>query len=215
MSDTSRPGLEAAYSLETPEDNRRLYHDWAQSYDQDFARASGYRLPRCVARAYLAAQGGWPALDAGCGTGLVADHLPGDAVVDGIDISPEMLARARRRGRYRALHAADLTQPLLLDNGAYAGLLSAGTFTHGHVGPAALPELVRVLRPGAVAALACNAAFYRSAGFGDAFARLVAAEAITEPALSEEPIYADGADAPEGHEGDTALIVTLTRGSQG
>jgi len=98
------PDLEAAYSLETPDDNRRLYRDWAQTYDSDFAERSGYRSARLTAQAYLEAGGTWPLLDAGCGTGLVAESLPAGAVIDGIDISPEMLEVFKTGVFYQFIH---------------------------------------------------------------------------------------------------------------
>ncbi len=203
-----RPGLDAAYGVSAPEDHRTLYRDWAASYDSGFAAASGYRSPRRVAEAYLAAGGVWPALDVGCGTGLVAERLPAEAVIDGCDISAEMLSRAAEKGRYRALFEADVTQPLAVADGAYAGMLSAGTFTIGHLGPEPLLEIFRVLRPESVLALSGNRAHFEAAGFFDAFARWAAEGAISSPDVVEEPIYDR---PPEGHEADLAAIATFRR----
>jgi len=205
------PDLEAAYSLETPDDNRRLYRDWAQTYDSDFAERSGYRSARLTAQAYLEAGGTWPLLDAGCGTGLVAESLPAGAVIDGIDISPEMLEVARSKGRYRDLIEADLTRPIPLPDGSYCGLTSAGTFTHGHVGPEALDELIRLLRPGAVCAICGNDRFLGSADFRKAFASLVGSGVISPPINRKHAIYDPGAEPPEGHENDEGLLVVFHR----
>ncbi|MEM1313388.1 MAG: methyltransferase, partial [Pseudomonadota bacterium] len=98
---------------------------------------------------------------------------------------------------------------LPLPDGAYAGLTSAGTFTHGHVGPEALPELMRVLRPGAVCAVTGRPDFFEAAGFGAAFAALVEAGTITPPEIREERIYAG--EAPEGHDGDLGLVIVFRR----
>ncbi|EKV27387.1 hypothetical protein C882_1889 [Caenispirillum salinarum AK4] len=71
-----------------------------------------------------------PVLDAGCGTGLVGVELAtrGFPVVDGLDISPEMLGEARAKGVYRDLVEADMTKPLTaLATDAYAGVISVGT----------------------------------------------------------------------------------------
>lgn len=211
MPDREEPGLEAAYALETPDDNRRLYRSWAATYDADFAEASGYRLPAAVADAWLAAGGTGPVLDVGCGTGLVADHLPGTTVVDGLDISPEMLAVAARKGRYRALIEADLTRPLALADVAYAGLISAGTFTHGHVGPEALHELLRIAAPGAVFAIGANAAYMEKTGFREVVEGLHGAGTITSPAFRSERIYEAGASAPEGHGDDMGAVIVFRR----
>lgn len=205
------PDLEAAYSLNSPDANRSLYRDWAATYDEDFARRGGYRFPLLIAQAYIDAGGKWPALDVGCGTGLVAEYLPEDAVIDGVDIAPEMLAMARRKGRYRNLIEADLTQPLALPDAPYAGMISAGTFTHGHVGPGALDELMRVLKPGAICAITGNASFFAKAGFRETFDRLIAAGTICEPTLREERIYEANATPPEGHEDDMGYVIVFCR----
>ena len=34
---TKKPDLDAAYSLDTPEDSIDLYRNWAATYDTDFA----------------------------------------------------------------------------------------------------------------------------------------------------------------------------------
>jgi SAM-dependent methyltransferase len=210
MTDTTQPGLDSAYALKGPDDARRLYADWADTYDTDFARRTGYRPARRIAEEFVAAGGTGPVLDAGCGTGLVADALLDDIDVDGLDLSPEMLAIARAKGRYRGLIEADLTRPLDLADGAYRGLVSAGTFTHGHVWPEALTELLRVLAPGAVVALAVNADFAQRSGMDAMIVGLERAGRITAPRVAEEPIY-DGPEPPEGHADATGLLMLFQR----
>ena len=83
-----------------------------------------------------------PVLDIGCGTGLVGEVLAARPV-DGVDISPEMLAKARAQGCYRG-RSLRILKTLAIDDDAYRGLVNAGTFTHGHVGAEALDELVRI-----------------------------------------------------------------------
>ena len=131
--------------------------------------------------------------------------------MDGVDISPEMLKQAERKGHYRKLIEADLTKPLPIADATYAGLTSAGTFTHGHVGPEALNELIRVLRPGAVCAIGVNAAFFVKANFENVFAVLVDQGAISQPQLREERNYDPSAVPPEGHENDTGQVVVFNR----
>ena len=211
MSSKDKPDLEAAYGLDSPDANRRLYRDWAATYDEDFAERSGYRLAGLVANAFLDAGGSAPVLDAGCGTGLIAEHLPVSLAIDGVDISSEMLAQAKRKSRYGKLVEADLTGPLPFADAVYAGLTSAGTFTHGHVGPEALRELLRVLKPGAVCAISGNKAFFEAAGFKSAFAALTDEGMISAPEIREERIYEQAAAPPEGRENDRALIVVFRR----
>lgn len=203
------PDLDDAYALSGPEDNRRLYAAWAATYDRDFAAARGYLLPEAVAAAFAAAGGRGPVLDLGAGTGLVGAALAARGIgpLDGADLSPEMLAVARGRGVYRALVAGDVLAGLPLAEGTYAGVVSAGTFTLGHLGPEALPEAVRLLAPGGLAALSVNARHFAAAGFAPALAAL--ADRIEAPETSEVPIYAPGAGGD--HAGDTAFIVLFRR----
>ena len=208
MDDTEEPGLDGAYALSGPAAARRLYAEWADRYDGGFAARSGYRPARRVAETFTESGGRGAVLDAGCGTGLIADHLPEGIAIDGVDLSPEMLAQARAKGRYRRLVEADLTQPLPVAPG-YAGLVSAGTFTHGHVPPDALRPLVELLAPGGLACIAANAGFAHASGFDAVLAGLRRAGLIGAPRVDEEPIY--GGEAPEGHREDTMLLVRFPR----
>jgi predicted TPR repeat methyltransferase len=201
--------LKDAYCVRTPEDSVRLYRDWAGNYDESFARSLGYVAPREIARVFLTetrAEPG-PVLDIGAGTGLVAEHLHG-LTVDAIDISQEMLDAAAAKGLYRRRIRADLTRPLDIPDAEYAGFVSAGTFTHGHVGPVCLPELMRIARPGAAFALSINAHVFDSAGFGSAFAGLVADGFIEPIRFRRRPIYEGGAHE---HADDTMLVALFRR----
>ena len=211
MKDTNKRGLDDSYSSGSADDNRRVYRDWAETYDEEFAGRSGYRFGRLIADAFVAAGGQGPVLDAGCGTGLVADHLPAPIVADGVDLSPDMLGVTERKGRYRRLVEADLTKPLPFEDGAYGGLTCAGTFTHGHVGPEALPGLLRVLRPGAICAISVRLPFFETAGFAEAFEALGAGNLISRWSIREERVYSAGSTPPEGHENDHACIVTFRK----
>ena len=58
--------LADAYAVQTPDDNRRLYARWADTYDAGFSGAHGYELPDAVAAVYCAAGGAGDAvLDVG------------------------------------------------------------------------------------------------------------------------------------------------------
>lgn len=186
------PDLEAAYALETPDDNRTLYARWAEEYDVNFADAEGYLLPQNTARAFVEADGRGPVLDVGAGTGLCAVALAGAGVgpIDGVDISPEMLAVAEEKGVYRRLIEADLFQGVAVADGTYGGVVSSGTFTHGHVGPEVLDELIRLAAPAAVFALSINAEHYETHGFAAKFEAL--AGRIDGLSLPEVRIYGDG-----------------------
>jgi ubiquinone/menaquinone biosynthesis C-methylase UbiE len=153
-------------------------------------------------------------LDVGCGTGLVGVSLRegGIGVIDGVDISPQMLAEAGDKKTkngdpvYRNLFAADLTERLDIPDNQYAGLISAGTFTHKHLGPDSLDELWRVAAPGAHCAIGVRSTHYEQAGFGEKLSVDVANGIITEPDLVEVNMYSAQTDNPK-HADDKYLIV--------
>lgn len=203
-----KPDLDSAYALGGKDETRAFYKEWAESYDQTFAEDRGYRSPAEVARRFLAARdGNEPVLDVGAGTGLIGAEMAG-VTIDALDLSPEMLAVAGRKGVYRNLITADLTGPLDLETASYGGVVSSGTFTHGHVGPACLPELMRITRPGALFVCTVIPAVYDSAGFGSALAQLVADGQITPVRFHDFAIY-DRAD--DAHGDEHGLIMAFHR----
>ena len=143
--------LGAVYDAKAPEEIAALYDGWAATYDDEMAKA-GYRHPS-IGLALLSRhlpRGAGPILDAGCGTGLLGVWLGimGLGPVEGLDLSPGMLAHARAKGGYARLHTLALGRDLPFADGQFAGVISTGVFTTGHVGAEGLPELIRILRPG-------------------------------------------------------------------
>jgi predicted TPR repeat methyltransferase len=90
---------------------QRLFDDFADRFEHTLVDRLGYAVPPRLAallRAHEADAAG-RVLDLGCGTGLMAVELarPG-RVIDGVDLSPRMLERARAKGLYRDLQAAEI-----------------------------------------------------------------------------------------------------------
>jgi len=92
-----------------PEDFvRELFDQMAGEFDTRLVDGLGYRLPTQL-DAYLPAGEGLDILDLGCGTGLSAPLLrPRARRLEGVDLSPQMIERARQRGLYDALHVDSL-----------------------------------------------------------------------------------------------------------
>jgi ubiquinone/menaquinone biosynthesis C-methylase UbiE len=148
--------LGAVYDAKRPEEVAALYDGWAETYDADMA-ANGYRHPTiCLALiARHVPRGAAPLLDAGAGTGLIGEWLSitGYPDVEALDISEGMLRVAAKKKVYSKQHALALGGALPFKDGYFAGIVSAGVFTTGHVGAEALPELIRICRKGAAIVL--------------------------------------------------------------
>ena len=208
--------VDDAYALETPADSVRLYGEWADTYDSNFVESEGYVVHLRVAEVFLRQRSliNGAVLDVGCGTGIVGVSLRegGIEVVDGVDISTQMLSEAGKKKTrndvpvYRRLIAADLTKRLDIPDKQYAGLISAGTFTHGHLGPDSLDELWRVAAPGAVCAIGVRDTHYKSMDFGEKLSVDVAKGTITKPEIAEVDMYSAQA-RNLAHANDKALIV--------
>ncbi len=169
--------LGAVYGAQSRDEVAALYDGWAAGYDADMARA-GYRHPT-ICLALLSRhlpKGAAPVLDAGAGTGLLGEWLKiaGYPIVHGLDISDGMLAVARAKGSYDGLHRAALGTRLPFAADAFAGVVSSGVFTTGHVGPEGLDDLVRICRPGGVLVLTVKTTLW-----ADGFAAHLADLAVT------------------------------------
>jgi predicted TPR repeat methyltransferase len=119
----------------------RLFDDYAPRFDAHLTDDLGYRGPALIAAALDEVAPGRrfaAALDIGCGTGLMGEALR--ARVDqliGVDLSPGMIAKARERGLYDALEAADATNFLTRSAPrAYDCILAADALCYfGDLGP--------------------------------------------------------------------------------
>jgi len=169
--------VQEAYHLESTDEMVDFYRKWAADYDRQMLDQRGYTAPSSIAKILSEQLPDTRAsvLDVGCGTGLTCRLLAesGFSQLDGIDLSQEMIEVARERGIYRNLLQGDVNQPLQLETASYDGVVSSGTFTHGHVGPGPLDEIFRVLKPGGVLACTVHQDLWQSMGFEDRFAALV------------------------------------------
>lgn len=113
---------------------RQLFDAFASSFDEQLLHNLDYRAPQllCTALGHaLQGRTDLDVLDAGCGTGLCAPLLrPWARRLEGVDLSPGMLAQARRRGGYDALVEAELTAHLEVSPGAFDLVASADTLVY-------------------------------------------------------------------------------------
>ncbi|MFT8242861.1 methyltransferase domain-containing protein [Roseomonas sp. BN140053] len=136
---------------------RDLFDRYAGHFDTHLVDVLGYRTPALLAalvdRAGVVPEGSLEVLDLGCGTGLSGRALrPFARRLEGVDLSPRMLAEARRTGLYEALHEADLLE-FLPGRPAGFGLVAAADVLNylGDLAPA-LAGIAAALHPGGVAA---------------------------------------------------------------
>jgi hypothetical protein len=123
-----------------------------------------------------------------------------------------MLGQAATKKIYRALTEVDVTQPLALGEATYDGILSVGTFTHGHLGPEPIRALVRLGTSDALFAIGVNAEHFDQLGFGALFDELESSGSITNVMFEKIRIY-DG--TPGEHADALATVALFQRGATG
>ena len=118
-----------------PEYVRALFDDYAPRFEHSLRDKLTYRAPELMFEAVrtLLADMAHPleVLDLGCGTGLVADVFAGKIdVLDGVDLSPRMLNRARAKGSYRDLVVADITAMPDMATSRYGMVIAADVLNY-------------------------------------------------------------------------------------
>jgi len=114
---------------------RNLFDAAADSFDETLSNWLDYRAPELVAGAVRAALGPGAttsaAIDLGCGTGLAAPLLaPMTRRLEGVDLSPRMLDRARACGGYDALFEDEIGRFLSARRGRYTLAVACDVFCY-------------------------------------------------------------------------------------
>jgi SAM-dependent methyltransferase len=92
---------------------REGYGEWVRTYEQTVQDEMDLRLLEGIRSVDWAAARA--VLDLACGTGRIGAWLRmrSAAEIDGVDITPEMLDGARKKGIYRALHCGEVSRTAL------------------------------------------------------------------------------------------------------
>ncbi|HUO03395.1 MAG TPA: methyltransferase domain-containing protein [Rhizomicrobium sp.] len=110
---------------------RHLFDQFSADYDNRMLGQLGYAAPQILkdlADLVMPGRGDLAVLDLGCGTGLAGLLFkPRAARLDGIDLSPAMIEKARARGIYDALIVGDIETGL---SGRYDLILAADTLVY-------------------------------------------------------------------------------------
>jgi len=163
-------GPTGLWTKRTVEETQKIYADWAERYDADVAEW-GYATPARIALALrqCSANAKKPVLDFGCGTGIsgVALKSVGFDVIDGTDISPEMLEQADARGIYRQVWKGEPGSLGHIKRGDYSIITATGVVSLGAAPPETLDILVAALGPGGLLAFSYNDATLADRAYTD------------------------------------------------
>ena len=151
--------LSKAYSTREADGVRRLYDDWAATYEAEISE-NGYATPgRCaVALAQYVTDKAAPVLDFGCGTGPtgLALKLAGFDTIDGGDGSADMLDRAREKNISRTLTAIDADDDLPAAPGQYNAIAAIGVIGASAAPASSIDDIMHALGPGGFFVLSLN-----------------------------------------------------------
>lgn len=127
-----------------------LFGQYAESFDAHM-QSLHCNIPKLVADAVGEVAPGrrFVAMDLGCGTGLSGVQLaPRITAMDGVDLSPEMLTKARAREIYRDLYCGELDAVLEQRAGQYDLIASADVFIYVGDLASVFPAAFAALKPG-------------------------------------------------------------------
>ena len=161
--------LKTVYNETSSSKLNKHYKNWANLYDTDMS-SWGYAYPLQLNKILtnkLKLKKTIKILDAGCGTGYVAEVLSklNYKNITGIDFSEEMLTIARSKKIYKKLMCQSLNEKIELRSKQFELIICTGVLTSGHVGPSALHELVRILKPQGFFICSIAESVYKKNGF--------------------------------------------------
>lgn len=133
-----------------------LFDTYAPRFDKHLVEGLQYSVPRALAKLVVELAeppwDEWRVVDLGCGTGLAAIEfqLYADTLI-GVDLSAQMIARARQRGIYDELYCEDLTATLARVSDADL-IVAADVFIYVGALEATFAACARALRAGGLLA---------------------------------------------------------------
>lgn len=179
VGETAHVNIHDALKLDgTAEKIVNYYKNWAATYDEDVVdnyygvgliaellhnqlQSTDFRHPQ--------EPGTLKIVDVGCGTGLLAKplHKLNYQLLDGIDLSEEMIGKARETGLYKDLYAGiNIHEPIPAHlKNSYHAAICLGVFTPGHVRPDALYQIADLIRPGGIMVISTRVPYYNQTAY--------------------------------------------------
>lgn len=140
-------------SMSDDTNKKEIYNVWCHNYDK-YVSEKKYVGPREIVKKlqsmildFKVRENKIQVLDFGCGTGLVGQEIVNqglDCEVDGIDISPGMVEKAREKNCYRDLWEWNISEEKL--DRPYDIIVSCGVFLEGHAPISLLLDLIEQVR---------------------------------------------------------------------
>ena len=161
--------LDIVYNEKSSIKLKQHYKYWADDYDQDLVNW-GYAYPSQLKKVMsqdIQVKKDSKILDAGCGTGLVAQVLSDMNFknIVGLDYSKDMLKIAKNKKIYKRLIQESLNKKTSLRSNQFDIVLCTGVLTSGHVGAKAINELIRVTKNKGYLILSIAESIYEKLGF--------------------------------------------------
>ena len=163
--------LDIVYNEKSSIKLKKHYKFWADDYDRDLVDC-GYAYPSQLKKVMsrdIKVKKDSKILDAGCGTGLVAQVLSDMNFknIVGLDYSKDMLKIAKNKKIYKRLIQESLNKKTSLRSNQFDIVLCTGVLTSGHVGAKAINELIRVTKNKGYLILSIAESIYEKLGFKD------------------------------------------------
>ena len=157
----------------TAEEQVEVYSQWASTYDEEMSKhkLTSYKSVTAKAVEFWVEPAGESAelsvLDAGCGTGILGAYFRTQTALSGLhltglDLCPDMLQRAEEKKCYEHLAAGNLKHELPFAANQFDQAISSGVFLPGHVGPEAITNILRVVKPGGMFITTVREAMYEA-----------------------------------------------------
>lgn len=126
-----------------------FYDEWSNSYDTDVSNCN-YVGPESIVNILTKKFKihGSKIIDIGCGTGLLSEYLDKlkyQIEIDGLDFSNEMLSVSKCRNYYDKLFQKDVYTITPDTDIKYDFGISVGMFTHNHVEPRAIKNILHYI----------------------------------------------------------------------